>query len=439
MSAVAILHKALRAKAGTIEYAGTKDKRAITTQHCTVYRRKPSDFTRVNGYKLYPFIRVGDFELVSEPLKLGDNDANHFDIILREVEASDDLIQSKLTAIRDYGFINYFGLQRFGKGGVHSHVIGKEMFHSNWHKALDMMFVPREGDKEPIVIGKQAYNNGNYKEALAVFPNYLHAERSVLESLIRNPTDVLGAFNKIPKNTRLLCAHAYQSYLWNLAASERIKRYGLECVEGDLVIANDDGDETEFVIHKAAVENHKNVVHVTREDVEARRYSINNVILPLVGTNIKLPMNSIGQVYQDNLQRDSLSLSFFKKCAPEYRMGGAYRRLVLRPKDFQWAVMEYSNPNAELFETEVNLFRPTPTSEDPPVEKQWSKLLRALRVSFILTPGSYATMLLREITRESTETEYHASLTAESLGEPADEDEERLVGSKRPLEINESA
>lgn len=116
-------------------------------------------------------------------------------------------------------------------------------------------------------------------------------------------------------------------------------------------------------------------------------------------------------------------------------MGGAYRRLVLRPKDFQWAVMEYTDPNADLFETEVNLFRPPlePANVGKPAENR-SKFLRALRVSFTLTPGAYATMLLREVTKESTETEFHASLTAESSAEAVEEGEDVVIGMKRPLD-----
>ena len=437
MTAVTLLQKTLRSKPGAIEYAGTKDKRAITTQHCTIYRKKPSDFKRVNSYQLPPFIRVGDFELVSEPLKLGDNTANHFDIILREIEATDEDVHLKLEAVRDCGFINYFGLQRFGKGGVHSHIIGREIFHSNWQVAIDMMFVPREGDRGPISQGKQAYNEGDFRAALEIFPGYMHAERSVLASLIQHPNDALGAFNKIPKNTRLLCAHAYQSYVWNVAASERIKRYGLTCVEGDLVVAK---NESELAFQKASIENHKCVIVATKEDIESKRYSINDVVLPLVGINVLLPKNDIGELIEDTLRRDSLSIDFFqKKCAQEYRMGGAYRRLILRPKEFQWEILEYNDTNAELFKTEVNKFRSSAThliSEEP--VNQGSRNIHALRVSFILMPGSYATMLLREITKESTETEYHASLTASSASEFAGEDEEQeenITGIKRSLEV----
>jgi tRNA(Glu) U13 pseudouridine synthase TruD len=73
MSAIGVLHKFLRTKAGGVDYSGTKDKRAVTAQLCTVYRRKPSDFNRLNASNCAPFIRAGDFKYVSSPLALGDN------------------------------------------------------------------------------------------------------------------------------------------------------------------------------------------------------------------------------------------------------------------------------------------------------------------------------------------------------------------------------
>ena len=73
MSAASIISRNLRLKPDAIKYAGTKDKRAITSQKCTVYRRKPSDLARVNRFNIPPFIRVGDFEYVQQPLKLGIN------------------------------------------------------------------------------------------------------------------------------------------------------------------------------------------------------------------------------------------------------------------------------------------------------------------------------------------------------------------------------
>ena len=40
---------------------------------------------------------------------------------------------------------------------------------------------------------------------------------------------------KIPRNTRLMYVHSYQSFVWNKVASWRIQELGLTPVVGDLV------------------------------------------------------------------------------------------------------------------------------------------------------------------------------------------------------------
>ena len=58
-------------------------------------------------------------------------------------------------------------------------------------------------------------------------PNQMISERAVLEHSSQFPIDFAGALNKINRNTRLLCFHAYQ-----------LKLFGSQVVEGDLVVFN---------------------------------------------------------------------------------------------------------------------------------------------------------------------------------------------------------
>lgn len=70
----------------------------------------------------------GNFKTAREPQKLGMLKGNQFTIALRNVTIDNETIDLIMTSLRDHGFINYFGLQRFGSiASIPTHEIGKSL------------------------------------------------------------------------------------------------------------------------------------------------------------------------------------------------------------------------------------------------------------------------------------------------------------------------
>jgi len=418
MSACNTLGQNLRLKPNSIGYNGTKDKRAVTTQKITVYRRRPSEIERLNKFKYGPIMRVGDFEFVKYEAKLGQHSGNHFEIVLRAISENDEIVINSCNQLQNSGFINYFGLQRFGKGGTKSHIIGKSLYLSEWKKACDMLFTPQASDRKEVEDAKKFYNLQDYSQALKVIPYQLHSEKCVLESLVKDPKNFYSAYNRIVKNNRLICVHAYQSYVWNIVVSERIRLYGINCVVGDLITLN----SNERILHSEdgeedSIDDHKFIIHtLTQNDLDLGLYKINDVVLPLPGYDIILPSNSIKDIYHKVLEKDGLSLEHFSKCDVSYRSKGTYRHIIQYPKDYEYSISTYEDPNEEINITELTKMRQNNENmnqNSTSSAKNSIKSRRALTLKFTLKPGIYATMLLREITKESTETEYFMKLTTE--------------------------
>ena len=71
ISAISIIARNLNIDPDYITYAGTKDKRGVTFQTCTILKRKPSLLSTLNNISRLPLIRVGDFKFVDKAIQLG--------------------------------------------------------------------------------------------------------------------------------------------------------------------------------------------------------------------------------------------------------------------------------------------------------------------------------------------------------------------------------
>ena len=126
-----LLSEKFGVKENDVSYAGQKDRYAVTTQWFSIYAPKIDIILEARPFP------DEDIEILSQTrhskkLRRGDLVGNRFNIVLRDIkraetnldeaepeniEALKTAIETNLAAIKENGVPNYFGLQRFGRGG----------------------------------------------------------------------------------------------------------------------------------------------------------------------------------------------------------------------------------------------------------------------------------------------------------------------------------
>ncbi len=96
-----------------VGYSGLKDRHAVTRQWFSVPRWNAPDWSQLEVDR----VRVLDLRRHHRKLRRGAHRANRFRIVLRGVLPDMGELNERLEAIRALGVPNYFGEQRFGRGG----------------------------------------------------------------------------------------------------------------------------------------------------------------------------------------------------------------------------------------------------------------------------------------------------------------------------------
>jgi tRNA pseudouridine13 synthase len=407
-----------------IGYAGMKDKRGITTQFCTLYRTVPSQLVNPKAVAMggggntkdrgFSVVRLGNFEYVSQELKLGMLKGNRFDMILRNVQAPGDDIEAQRQALeraaqsmKEKGFINYFGTQRFGKF-KDTHLVGIAAVKGNFEEAVDILMRPKSDEREDIkkvrVEWQERFKYGKNKENEATtaraisrkLNRFMTGEVAILQCLSKYPMDYARAFTAIPFNLRTMFIHAVQSLIWNQATSYRIANMSQDSVlVGDLV---DVGKGPE-------------AVHVvTEEDIANNTYTIEDVVVPMVGKKSIFPTNALGKVMHKLMEDVGISKKMFEnnECR-SLIVTGDYRKIICHPTDVDYKIQEYFDPLQPLLQTDLMKLQGEDIVIRPQQEGERSKL--AMIVGFTLPSSSYATIALRELMRRPTSNEFQKDLS----------------------------
>ena len=263
LDAIQELAAELRVPPATFTVAGLKDSHALTTQRVTVRRGALDEQQIRRAADALPRLAVDSFCCVARPLKAGHSSGNRFRLAVRGLLTAAQPTEAVVSAVRQRGFINYYGLQRFGHTGTRNPAVGRAYLARQYSQMVDAIlgYPPWGCGSAKETAARTAWVQArNGRLALQLMPPQCSLERHVLAALLRADTSAvhssgsggtaaggLGqqrqeaesrrAILSVPLQTRMLFAYAYFNVLWNKMASERVRRYGLKPVEGDCVIA----------------------------------------------------------------------------------------------------------------------------------------------------------------------------------------------------------
>ena len=243
-----------------VSWAGTKDKRAVTTQLFGLRGVAPEDLPTIRGTDIEPVGRAG------RDLAFGDLTGNAFEIrvtgTVDDAESRADAVVRELRAFAGadpangdapVAIPNYFGQQRFGSRRPVTGRVGLAIVRGDPREAVrryagdpapaepadtqagrervDAAFGERSDSTDDG--NQETFGDGDWAACLDAMPRKLGFERSMLHRLDERDVDPAAptdhddwwyALEAVPSNLQRLFVNAAQSTLFNRILSERLRR-----------------------------------------------------------------------------------------------------------------------------------------------------------------------------------------------------------------------
>jgi len=341
---VKLLSKRLGMSRNRIRFAGTKDKRSVSTQYFCIYNLSNP-----------PEINMKDVEIIDAfrsnvCIELGDLLGNKFRIFVSDATCQNvEKIEDEL----DGKFPNFFGVQRFGAARPTTHIVGKYIVQGNYREAV-RYYIGLQSEYKEDDGRKIFWNSLDPRAAIREIDPRAEYERAMLNHLIKNPDDYAGAIRALPKTLAMMFVHAYQSYLFNKMVSERLN-HGVQLELGDVVTKVDShGIPTQEYVKVSSFNYDK----IKKLESQGRVY----ISTILFGYESSFSEGIQGTIERRIIKDESITpMNFRIKDIPELSSKGRRRNILAR-------FYSYTRNGCEF--------------------------------SFILSPGTYATSLMREFMKQ---------------------------------------
>jgi len=246
--------------------------------------------------------------------------------------------KSNITEFSEFDkVLNFYGYQRFGAKRPVTHKIGKALVQRNFDEAINLLltFTSEHDSQENNELRQQLADKHAFTRLYEKIPPQMDLERIVVNELAKQG-DLLTAIRALPISIRRLYVQAYQSFIFN-------KTLSMAFLDGEDLFLPKENDVC---------------------------YDKNG----LIGRFVNDP--------EQRLAVPFVGYSYFKKTRFDYQISKILKEEEITPKDFFIREMQEISSEGGFRQASV---------------KATSYTVNNNAVSFTLSRGSFATIVLREI------------------------------------------
>ncbi len=368
---VRIIARHFSVREHAVGYAGMKDKHAITRQVVSVHTpgKTDEDFPMLD----HPQISILWTDLHTNKLRVGHLRANRFSIRLRDADPLGVIrVKKTLDLLSERGVPNFYGEQRFG-ARLNNHELGMMLLRREYQTLLDTFLGPDAlGDHFRDDQMRGHYAAGAYEAALERAHDGMRNERAALRALAEG-ADAESAVFSVPKVQRRFWISAFQSWLFNRFVADRLSAGGFDTLaDGDVACRVPSGRP--FVVDRELAEDPETARRLATFEL--------SVAGPMFGPKMLNAEHHAGKHEKALLERTGVTLDDLAEFDGDQGGAAGTRRAIRVPLT------------------------------DPDVEGGVDEHGGYIRVAFELPPGSFATVVVREITKAHPQPEIAAARVA---------------------------
>jgi tRNA pseudouridine13 synthase len=355
---VRVIAKHFGVKERHVGFAGMKDKHAITRQVVSVHTpgKTAADYPMLD----HPRVRILWTDLHTNKLRVGHLRANRFSIRLRDADPMGVVqVKKTLDALAERGVPNFYGEQRFG-ARLNNHELGNLLLRREYRALLDTFLGPDEATGLfPDDEGREHYAKGDYREAMRCTHEGMRNERAALRALV-DGADAEEAVFAIPRLQRRFWISAWQSQLFNRFVADRVKDGTLDALrDGDVACRVPSGRP--FLVDRQTAEDPETARRIASFELSCAG--------PMYGPKMLRSEHLTATYEQALLAATGVTMEDIEEFDDEQGGAPGTRRAIRVPLT------------------------------DPEVEGGVDEHGGYIRIAFELPPGSFATVVVREITK----------------------------------------